>query len=71
MGVEKFPYFYMFAFCSLIDRPTGKIFIEHCSYMRGMCTTKKIRTLSQLVAEKIVFPPKPDGHTDGQTDGQT
>ena len=33
-----------------------------------MCTEKN-RTLSQLGAEKIAFPPKPDGQTDGQTGG--
>ncbi len=32
--------------------------------MRVMCT-KKVRTLSQLGAEKIAFPPKPDIRTDG------
>ena len=35
--------------------------------MRGMCTDK-IGALSQLGAEKITFPPKPNGHTDRQTD---
>ncbi len=34
--------------------------------MRGMCTTK-IRTLSQLGAEKFAFIPKSDGHTDRRT----
>ena len=33
-----------------------------------MCK-EKIRTLSQLGAEKIAFSPKPDIHTYGQTDG--
>ncbi len=33
-----------------------------------MCT-KKIRALSYKGAEKITFPPKPDGQTDRQTDG--
>ncbi len=28
---------------------------------------KKIGAISQLGAEKITFPPKPDGHTDIQT----
>ncbi len=28
---------------------------------------KKIGAISQLEAEKIAFPPKPDGHTDGRT----
>ena len=35
--------------------------------MRGMCA-EKIRTVSQLGAEKIAFPPKPEGLTDGRTD---
>ncbi len=42
--------------------------------MRGIWT-KKIGVISQLGAEKIAFPPKPDGqtdrHTDGRTDGRT
>ncbi len=43
------------------------------SFMRGICT-KKIGAISQLGAEKITFPPKPDRHTDihthnRQTDG--
>ena len=38
--------------------------------MRGMCTYK-IRTLSQLGAEKITFPSKPDIHTYRQTYIQT
>ena len=29
---------------------------------------QKIGVISQLGAEKITFPPKPDGHTDRQTD---
>ncbi len=33
--------------------------------------TEKNRLLSQLGAEKIAFPPKPDIHTYGQTDGWT
>ena len=33
----------------------------------GICT-KKIGAISQLGAEKITFPPKPDGHTDRRTD---
>ncbi len=41
--------------------------------MSGICT--KIGAISQLGAEKITFPPKPDGHTDRhtviQTDGWT
>ena len=30
--------------------------------------TKKIEPLSKLEAEKITFPPKPDGQTDRHTD---
>ncbi len=37
--------------------------------MRGNWTIK-IGAISQLGAEKIMFPPKPDGQTDRQTDGQ-
>ena len=37
--------------------------------MRGICT-KKFGALSQLGAEKIAFPPKPDGQTDIDTDGR-
>ena len=29
---------------------------------------QKIRILSQFGAKKIVFPPKPDGHTDVRMD---
>ncbi len=36
----------------------------------GICT-KKIGAISQLGAEKITFPPKPDGHTDRHTVRQT
>ncbi len=32
-----------------------------------MCT-QKMRALSYIVAEKITFPPKPDGQTDRRTD---
>ncbi len=62
-GTEKivFLYLYISAFSSLTDRPTNKIFVE---YMRGICTEKN-RTLSQLGAEKIAFPPKPNGQADG------
>ena len=38
---------------------------------RGMCTEKKIDFLSQLGAEKIEFPPKPDRQTYRQTYIQT
>ncbi len=39
-------------------------------FMREICT-QKIGAISQLGAEKITFPPKPDGHTVRQTDGWT
>ena len=32
---------------------------------------EEIRPLSQLGAEKIMLPPKPDGQTDRQTYGRT
>ena len=32
---------------------------------------EEIRPLSLLGAEKITFPPKPDGQTDIRTDGRT
>ena len=35
-----------------------------------MCS-QKIRALSYLGAEKITFPPKPNGQTDRNTDGRT
>ncbi len=35
-----------------------------------MCT-QKMRALSYIGAEKMTFPPKPDGQTDRQTDRQT
>ncbi len=35
-----------------------------------MCT-QKMRALSYIGAEKIMFPPKPDRHTDRHTDRQT
>ena len=59
-----------FAFCSLFDRPTAKIFVNRCSYTRGMCT-QKMRALSYIGVEKIFFPPKPDIQTYIQTDGRT
>ena len=34
-------------------------------------SAKKIGVISQLGAEKITFPSKPDGHTYIQTDGRT
>ncbi len=37
-----------------------------------MKTSISSEALTQFVAEKIAFPPKPDGHrTDGQTEGRT
>ena len=33
--------------------------------------TQKMRALSYIGAEKITFPPKPDGQTDRHTDGRT
>ncbi len=51
------------------DRQT-KYLQNRCSFMRGICT-KKIGAISQLGAEKITFPPKPNEHTDIQTDRQT
>ncbi len=57
-----------FAFCSLTDRPTDKIFVEYMLiYKRNVHT--KMRALSYIGAEKITFPPKPDRHTYIQTDG--
>ncbi len=41
-----------------------------CGITNGQ-TDKKIGAISQLGAEKITFPPKPDGHTDRQTDRRT
>ena len=35
-----------------------------------MCT-QRMRALSYIGAEKIMFPPKPDGQTYGWMDGQT
>ncbi len=34
-----------------------------------MKTSISSEALSQSGAEKITFPPKPDGHTDRHTDG--
>ena len=38
---------------------------------KGESAQKEIGAVSQLGAEKITFPPKPDGHTDIQSDRQT
>ncbi len=35
-----------------------------------MCT-QRLRALAYIGAEKITFPPKPDGQTDIQTDRRT
>ncbi len=51
------------------DRRT-KYLPNRCSFMRGICTEKN-GAISQLGAEKITFPPKPDGHTDIQSERQT
>ena len=55
------------------DRRT-KYLQNRCSFMRGICT-QKIGAKSQLGAEKITFPLKPDRETDIltyiQTDIQT
>ena len=37
---------------------------NRCSFMRGTCTKKNV-AISQLGAEKITFPSKPDRRTDG------
>ena len=56
------------AFCSITDRQTDKIFTEQILiYEENL--HKKNGAISQLGAEKITFPPKPDGHTDILTDG--
>ena len=56
------------AFCSITDRQTDKIFTEYMLiYERNL--PKKNGAISQLGAEKIVFLPKPDEHTDRVTDG--
>ena len=43
---------------------------NRCSFMWRICK-QKIGEISQLGAEKITFPPKPDLHTDGPTYRQT
>ncbi len=58
-----FPYFYISAFCSLTDG--HNIYILDAR-IREKCAKKKIRTLSQLGADKIAFPPN---LTDGWMDG--
>ena len=44
------------------DRPE-KYLQNRCSYVRRIYT-KKIGLLSELEAEKITFPPKPERRTD-------
>ncbi len=55
------------------DRQT-KYLKNRCSFMMGICT-KKFGAISQIGAEKITFPPKPDRHiyrhTYIQTDRRT
>ena len=58
------------AFVALQTDRRTKYLQNRCSFMRGICTNK-IGAISQLGAEKITFPPKPDGHTDIHTDRQT
>ncbi len=58
------------AFCSITDRQTDKIFTEQMLIHEGNLH-KKIGAISQLGAEKITFPPKPDGHTDRHRDIQS
>ena len=58
------------AFCSITDRQTNKIFTEQMLIYEGNLH-KKNGAISQLGAEKITFPPKPDGHTVRQSDRQT
>ncbi len=41
------------------------------AHLWGEFAQKKFGAISQLGAEKITFPPKPDGHIDIQTDGRT
>ena len=38
------------------------------AHLWGESAQRKIGAISQLGAEKITFPPKPDGYTDIQTD---
>ena len=56
------------AFRSITDRQTDKIFTEYMLIHEGNLH-KKMAAISQLRAEKITFPPKPDIHTDRLTDG--
>ncbi len=58
------------AFCSITDRQTDKIFTEYMLIYEGNLH-KKNGAISQLGAEKITFPPKPDRQTDIHTDRLT
>ena len=58
------------AFCSITDRQTDKIFTEQMLIYEGNLH-KKNGAISQLGAEKITFPPKPDRQTDIHTYRQT
>ena len=51
------------AFVALPTDRRTKNLQNRCLFIRGICTDKN-GALSQLGAEKITFPPKPDGHTD-------
>ncbi len=46
----------------------SQVGISYVQVHLGESAHKKIGAISQLGAEKITFPPKPDGHTDRQTD---
>ncbi len=65
----------------MIDRPTGQkniynkfllVFVNITRMTTSTSSeTQEIRPLSYLGAEKITFPPKPDGQTVRHTDGRT
>ncbi len=59
-------FLYISDFCSLTDRPTDKICVEY-AHIQEESSTQKMRALSYIEAEKNMFPPKPDIHTDGWT----
>ncbi len=50
------------ALCSITDRQMDKIFTVEMLIYEGNLH-KKNGAISQLGAEKITFPPKPDGRT--------
>ena len=58
------------AFVALPTDRRTKYLQNGCSFTRGMCT-QKMRALSYIGAEKITFPPKPEGQTDIRTDRHT